>query len=94
MSHHLWVRARNAEGFLERLLGVVRHRGFAVLSLTADAAYDGTVMEIRMQLNGQRSIDNLEKQIMKLFDVQSVEREMPHLHKTNQVEAPVREAAI
>ena len=51
MSHHLWIQARNAEGFLERLLGVVRHRGFALPSLMADTAYDGAAN--RNQASGE-----------------------------------------
>ena len=66
------VRVRRAEGDLERLLGVFRRRGWTVTALEARAARDNASMTVHATLEGERSAENLARQVERLVDVESV----------------------
>lgn len=67
------VVTRQASGTLERVLRLVRHRGFEVnycFAQGSDATHHVEKnMEIILQLSSERSADNLYHQLHKLIDV-------------------------
>ena len=67
----LHLRARATDTTLERILGVVRFRGFFLEAMTVAVATP-TTYDIRMTINSVRDIANLMSQLRKLFDVESV----------------------
>ncbi len=73
MSYVLNLKVRNMEGALERILGVVRYRGFALMGLMATQDREGSRLEVSMTVDGEQRVSNLPKQIAKLFDVETVE---------------------
>ena len=73
MNGTLWVRLRRAEGALLRMLGVVGRRGFETENLVARPSKDGRWIEVTMSVKGTRPVELLERQIMRLVDVEGVE---------------------
>ena len=71
MSMVLQLSMKNMEGALERLLGVVRYRGFQVMGMNAQTNREGSHLDVRLTVSGTKS-SNLCKQIAKLFDVENV----------------------
>lgn len=63
---------RPDEGAIERLLGVVRRRGFRTLALAI--VPDGTRLLALFTVSGERELDPLLRQIEKLDDVLAVTR--------------------
>lgn len=77
------IVTRQASGTLERVLRLVRHRGFEINYCFAQGC-DGMnhvekSMEIILQLSSERSADNLYYQLQKLIDV----IEVRHFNATN-----------
>ncbi|MBV9945230.1 MAG: ACT domain-containing protein [Myxococcales bacterium] len=79
------MRVRRAEGELERLLGVFRRRGWTVTALEARAARDNASMTVHATLEGERSAENLARQVERLVDVESVHVEEGGDAQTQQV---------
>ena len=73
MSYELHMKLRNMDGALERVLGVVRYRGFSLMGLQAEPERDGARLDVSMTVTGEKRATNLPKQIGKLFDVEMVE---------------------
>mgnify|MGYP000602915110 CR=1 FL=1 len=73
MSYLTQLRVRNAEGALERVLGVVRIRGFAVQSMSAQHDLTGQHFDLTLRLKSDRPIGRLSNQLSKLVDVESLE---------------------
>jgi acetolactate synthase regulatory subunit len=69
----LFVRMNFIEGALNRLLGLACRRGFGITAVDARRGGDGSVYDIILELTGARSITTLQRQIMKLYDVHSVQ---------------------
>lgn len=67
----LHVRARATETTLERILGVIRFRGFSLEAMNVATA-TATTFDIRLLLTSSREAANLLAQLRKLFDVESV----------------------
>lgn len=61
------IRANKRPETLERLLRVIRHRGFEVLSLRAEN--EGTEMKLNVVVQSERNITLLHNQLSKLPDV-------------------------
>jgi acetolactate synthase II small subunit len=77
MQHQLSIQARFRPEMLERVLRVVRHRGFQVCAMNmATAAHAGDI-NIELTVASQRSVDLLSSQLSKLMDVSSVEIQQP-----------------
>lgn len=72
MKQQLTVHATNAPAMLERLLRVVRHRGFAVQQLGFDVV-DERHVHIQLTLDSDKPISLLQNQLLKLIDVMGVE---------------------
>ncbi len=73
MRYVLHVKATNQTAILERILGVVRFRGYQLRSLTATPTRDQSKMDVTLQVEHQRVRGNLSRQLSRLFDVEAVE---------------------
>ncbi|OON38016.1 acetolactate synthase 2 small subunit [Izhakiella australiensis] len=73
MQHQLSIEARFRPEILERILRVVRHRGFQVCTMNMAAANNADNINIEMTIASQRSVDLLSTQLRKLLDVACVE---------------------
>ena len=72
MQHQVNVSARFNPETLERVLRVVRHRGFHVCSMNMVAASDAQNINIELTVASPRSVDLLFSQLNKLVDVAHV----------------------
>jgi len=73
MNHTLYVETKETAAVLERLLRVVRHRGFALRSLNVAPSRKAGRLSITATVSSSRSIDLLLNTLMKLYDVAAVE---------------------
>lgn len=73
MQHQLALQARFRPETLERVLRVVRHRGFQVCSMNMAADINPENINIELTVASPRSIDLLFSQLSKLVDVACVE---------------------
>lgn len=67
--HEVVIEAANTLEILERVLRVIRHRGFRVSTMNAEQMNDCNSIKITVTVSGERGIDLLTKQLDKLFDV-------------------------
>lgn len=72
IQHCLDVEARNRPEVMERILRVVRHRGFRLHSLNMAVNKDDENISIQLSVVSQRSIELLCSQLNKLPDVARV----------------------
>ena len=72
MQHQVNVQARFNPETLERVLRVVRHRGFQICSMNMETASDAQNINIELTVASPRSVDLLFSQLNKLVDVSSV----------------------
>lgn len=71
------IIVRQSAGSLERILRLVRHRGFNVnYCLARDECLENG-MSVTLQLSSERSADNLYHQLHKLVDVVEVHHTKP-----------------
>ncbi len=73
MHSALSLIVHREEAVLLRVLGLVVRRGFEPLHLEAHASPEGRVFTIRMTVEGERSIDGLVRQLVKLNEVKRVD---------------------
>lgn len=66
------IIAKNSLGSLERILRLVRHRGFEVSYFQANSYDIEDGLAITMQVTGERQENNLFHQLYKLVDVVEV----------------------
>ena len=71
-QHQLSIQARFRPEMLERVLRVVRHRGFQVCAMNM-ATMNRDQINIELTVASQRSVDLLSSQLSKLMDVSCVE---------------------
>jgi len=67
--HEVVIEAANTLEILERVLRVIRHRGFRVSTMNSEQMNDCNSIKITVTVSGERGIDLLTKQLDKLFDV-------------------------
>lgn len=72
-QHQLSIKARFRPEILERILRVVRHRGFQVCAMNMASGSSAESINIEMTVASQRSVDLLSTQLNKLMDVASVQ---------------------
>ena len=72
-QHQLSIEARFRPEILERILRVVRHRGFQVCAMNMGTVANSENINIEMTVASQRSVDLLSSQLSKLMDVACVE---------------------
>ncbi|AQS38269.1 acetolactate synthase, small subunit [Shewanella psychrophila] len=68
MSYQLSLTLMQQPEVLERVLRVVRHRGFKVTKMNMQLEGDQSV-QLAMQVESERAIELLTNQLDKLFDV-------------------------
>lgn len=73
MNLFLQLQVNKAEGVLERILRVVRFRGFCINQFAAQTSLDDRHMNLTLRLFSNSSGQNLQRQLEKLFEVHSVE---------------------
>ncbi|WP_413502122.1 acetolactate synthase 2 small subunit [Serratia proteamaculans] len=74
MQHQLSIQARFRPEMLERVLRVVRHRGFQVCAMNMATAANTDKINIELTVaSQQRPVDLLSSQLSKLMDVSCVE---------------------
>lgn len=67
MSYQLALTLAQCPEVLERVLRVVRHRGFTVTKMEMQVA--GDTAQLQMSVESERAIELLTNQIDKLYDV-------------------------
>lgn len=72
MQHQVAVEARFKPETLERVLRVVRHRGFQVCAMNMETASDAQNINIQLTVASLRPVDLLFSQLSKLIDVARV----------------------
>jgi len=73
MQHQVAVQARFNPETLERVLRVVRHRGFQICAMNMETATDAQSIKIELTVASPRSVELLFSQLSKLVDVARVE---------------------
>ena len=73
MQHQVAVQARFNPETLERVLRVVRHRGFQICAMNMETATDAQNINIELTVASPRSVELLFSQLSKLVDVARVE---------------------
>lgn len=71
-------QARFRPEMLERVLRVVRHRGFQVCAMNMSPMIDAGNVNIELTVASQRPVDLLSSQLSKLMDVACVEILQPN----------------
>ncbi|AKJ43680.1 acetolactate synthase 2 small subunit [Pragia fontium] len=72
-EHQLFIQTRFRSEVLERLLRVVRHRGFRVCKMDMNQMANGDNISIYLTVSSERPVNLLFSQLKKLADVSSVE---------------------
>ncbi|BAE75671.1 Acetolactate synthase isozyme 2 small subunit [Sodalis glossinidius str. 'morsitans'] len=73
MQHSLSIQARFRPEVVERILRVVRHRGFELCALNMTPRAEVENINIHLTVASKRSVDLLSAQLSKLMDVSCVE---------------------
>ncbi|WP_017443930.1 acetolactate synthase 2 small subunit [Gayadomonas joobiniege] len=69
MTHTLYLTTQSRPEVMERVLRVVRHRGFALEAVNMQNNTDNQQLVIQLTVSGERPITNLKNQLEKLYDV-------------------------
>ncbi|MDT3521391.1 acetolactate synthase 2 small subunit [Cronobacter sakazakii] len=77
MQHQLAVQARFRPETLERLLRVVRHRGFQICAMNMETGANAENINIELTVASPRPVELLFSQLSKLVDVACVEIQQP-----------------
>ncbi|AWB68828.1 acetolactate synthase 2 small subunit [Saccharobesus litoralis] len=72
MKHSFNIVANHKPATLERVLRVVRHRGFALQTFNVSAS-DSEQVAIELTVTGERPIATLQTQLDKLYDIAHLE---------------------
>ncbi|HEY3982823.1 acetolactate synthase 2 small subunit [Cedecea sp.] len=77
MQHQLAVQARFRPETLERVLRVIRHRGFQICAMNMATAANTDNINIELTVASLRPVELLFTQLSKLVDVACVEIQQP-----------------
>lgn len=72
-GNSLIVQCKNESAVLERLLRVVRFRGFSVLHFNARLDSNHKIINVELSVAGERSLQLLKNQLSKNYDITNVE---------------------
>ena len=72
MTHTFKLSTGNQPAVVERLLRVIRHRGFTLQSMNVTTS--DQQLEIKFSVDSQRPVHLLFNQLQKLYDVQLIEK--------------------
>ena len=67
------IKADDKPVLLERVLSVVRHRGFVIKQVAATQNHESKVASVEIIVDSDRPITTLINQIEKLWDIRTVE---------------------
>ncbi len=83
-QHNLQIEARFRPESLERVLRLIRHRGFRVDDMEMSTSVDCKSLNIRVTVSSDRAIQLLSRQLEKLMDITRVEAQLvePRFKKT------------
>ncbi|WP_313110529.1 acetolactate synthase 2 small subunit [Atlantibacter sp.] len=84
MQHQLAVQARFRPETLERVLRVVRHRGFEICSMNMATTGNAENINIKLTVASLRPVELLFSQLSKLVDVAYVEIQQERQHSLSQ----------
>ena len=73
MLHHLTVTAQHSPELLERVLRVMRHRGFSVQNMQMHLNLQTQQVELQVAVASERAINLLTTQLTKLIGVTAVQ---------------------
>ncbi|WP_025674617.1 acetolactate synthase 2 small subunit [Salinivibrio socompensis] len=71
-QHQFSIHATHSPELLERVLRVIRHRGFTVCQFTMSMPSDSGQVIFDVTVESQRAIETLRPQLTKLWDVAEV----------------------
>lgn len=72
MTSLLIIQGDNSPELLERVLRVIRHRGFTVNNLTAETSANGQSLHLTLIVSSERDISLLTKQLEKIYGINKV----------------------
>ncbi len=72
MKSLLIIQGHNSPDLLERLLRVVRHRGFSVQNLNVETSENEQDLHLTLTVSSDRDISLLTKQLEKIFGITKV----------------------
>ena len=78
IPHQISIQARFRPEMLERVLRVVRHRGFQVCAMNMSPMINAENVNIELTVASGRPVDLLSSQLSKLMDVACVEILQPN----------------
>ncbi|MFP2769263.1 acetolactate synthase 2 small subunit [Oceanisphaera sp. KMM 10153] len=83
-QHNLQIEAQFRPEVLERVLRLIRHRGFRVDDMEMSTSVDCKRLNIRVTVSSDRAIQLLSRQLEKLMDITRVEAQLvePRFKKT------------
>ncbi|MCW8331471.1 acetolactate synthase 2 small subunit [Photobacterium sp. SDRW27] len=67
------IKADDKPVLLERVLRVIRHRGFIIKQVTATQNHESKIASVEIIVDSDRPISTLINQIEKLWDIRTVE---------------------
>lgn len=67
------IKADDKPVLLERVLRVIRHRGFIIKKVVATQNHESKIASVEIIVDSDRPISTLINQIEKLWDIRSVE---------------------
>jgi len=74
MSNTIHIQIDRADGSLQRLIGLVERRGFEIHGMNMNEVGDWRTLALTVaSRDGTRCIDNLDRQIDRLFGVRRIE---------------------
>ena len=83
-QHTMTIEGYDRAATLERLLRVIRHRGFRLCKMVAESSHKNGQVALSVVVESEKSIQLLHNQLSKLVDVFSVEISTAEL-TTNQL---------
>lgn len=72
IEHQLIINARFRPEVIERILRIVRHRGFLICSIHMDEPTQSEQLTLKLTVTSERPIQLLYTQLSKLMDVEDV----------------------
>lgn len=72
MKYLMIIQGENSPELLERLLRVIRHRGFTVRKINAECTENCKLLHITVTVTSERPVSLLSKQIEKIFGITQV----------------------
>lgn len=77
MQSIIWLKTRNRKDVVERIMRIIRQRGFSVVDLTFRRSLDGENCYGRLVVEGRGDLKMLCRKVENLFDVECAMVESP-----------------